>query len=175
MTQSYTSHARALMVLGLPIIGSHLAQMALHVTDTILLGRYGVTELAVGVIGGTGFFVVFILGSGFAQAVMPLVAAALGRQDEVQVRRYARMGMWLSLAFGLLTYPLFWVSEWWLLALGQKPEVAALGQDFLRIAGWGMTPALLVMALKGYLSALQRTQVVLWSTIGAVGVNFVIA
>ncbi len=175
MTQSYTSHARALLVLGLPIIGSHLAQMALHVSDTILLGRYGVTELAVGVIGGTGFFVVFILGSGFAQAVMPLVAAALGRRDEVQVRRYARMGMWLSVAFGLLTYPLFWVSESWLLALGQKPEVAALGQDFLRIAGWGMTPALLVMALKGYLSALQRTQVVLWTTMGAVGVNFVIA
>ena len=175
MTQSYASHARALMVLGLPIIGSHLAQMALHVSDTILLGRYGVTELAVGVIGGTGFFVIFILGSGFAQAVMPLVAAAVGRGDEVQVRRYARMGMWLSLAFGVLTYPLFWVSEAWLLGLGQKPEVARLGQDFLRIAGWGMVPALLVMALKSYLSALGRTQVVLWTTIGAVGVNFVIA
>ena len=46
MVQSYTSHARALLALGLPIIGSHLAQMALHVTDTVLLGWYGVTELA---------------------------------------------------------------------------------------------------------------------------------
>jgi len=175
MTQTYPQHARALLALGLPIIGSHLAQMALHVTDTILLGRYGVNELAAMVIGSTAFFVVFIFGAGFAQAVTPLVAAALGRGDEVQVRRDARMGMWLSLGFGLVTTPLFWFSGSWLLWLGQKPEVAALGQDFLRIAGFGMAPALLVMALKGYLSALHKTQIVLWVTVGAVGVNLVLA
>ena len=162
-------------MLGVPIIGSHLAQMALHVTDTIMLGWYSVTALAAVVLGSTSFFVVFILGSGFAQAVMPLVAAAVGRGDEVQVRRDARMGMWLSLGFGLLTYPLFWFSGTWLLGLGQKPEIAALGQDFLRIAGWGMVPALMIMALKGYLSALARTQVVLWTTVAGVGVNVVIA
>ena len=172
---SYAAHARALLALGLPIIGSHLAQMALHVTDTILLGRYSVNALAAVVMGGTSFFVVFVFGSGFAQAVMPLVAAALGRGDEVQVRRDARMGMWLSIGFGVLTFPLFWTSGTWLIWLGQKPEVAALGQDFLRIAGWGMVPALLVMALKGYLSALRRTQVVLWTTVLAVGVNVALA
>ncbi|MEI6098707.1 MAG: MATE family efflux transporter [Alphaproteobacteria bacterium] len=175
MSQSYVSHARTLLVLGLPIIGSHLAQMALHVTDTILLGRYSVDALAAVVIATTSFFVVFVFGSGFAQAVMPLVAAAVGREDEAQVRRDARMGMWLSLGFGLVTYPLFWTSGTWLLALGQKPAVAALGQDFLRIAGWGMIPALLVMALKGYLSALGRTQVLLWVTVAGVGVNLGLA
>jgi MATE family multidrug resistance protein len=107
--------------------------------------------------------------------VTPLVAAALGRGDEVQVRRDARMGMWLSLGFGLLSTPLFWSSGTWLLWLGQKPEVAALGQDFLRIAGFGMAPALLVMALKGYLSALHKTQVVLWVTLGGVLVNLGLA
>ncbi len=175
MSQRYLAHARALLVLGLPIIGSHLAQMSLHVTATILLGRYSVDALAAVVIATTSFFVVFVFGSGFAQAVMPLVAAAVGRADEARVRRDARMGMWLSLGFGVVSYPLFWTSETWLLALGQKPEVAALGQDFLRIAGWGMIPALLVMALKGYLSALGRTQVVLWVTVAAVGINLVIA
>jgi multidrug resistance protein, MATE family len=175
MALTTPQHARALLVLGLPIIGSHLAQMALHVTDTILLGRYGVNELAAMVIATTSFFVVFIFGAGFAQAVTPLVAAALGRGDEVQVRRDARMGMWLSLGFGLVTTPVFWASGIWLLWLGQKPAVAALGQDFLRIGGFGMAPALLVMALKGYLSALHKTQVVLWVTVGAVGVNLVLA
>ena len=77
-------------------------------------------------------------------------------------------------AFGVLTYPLFWWSGPILLALGQKPEVAALAQDFLRIGGLGMIPALLVMALKSYLAALERTQVVLWATLAAVGVNVVL-
>ena len=172
---TYPAHARAALALGLPLIGSHLAQMALHVTDTVLLGWYGVTELAAVVLATSTFFVTFILGSGFAQAVMPLVAQALGQGDETRVRRDTRMGLWLSIAFGVLSYPLFWWSDPVLRAMGQKPEVAILAQDFLRIAGLGIIPALLVMALKGYLAALERTQVVLWTTLAAVLVNGVLA
>ncbi len=168
------AHARAILVLGLPLIGSHLAQMLLHVSDMVMLGWYGVTALAAAVIATSSFFVIFILGAGFAQAVMPMVATAIGRGDDVQVRRDTRMGLWLSIAFGVLVYPLFWWSEPLLLGLGQKPEVAALGQDFLRIAGLGMIPALLVMVLKSYLAALERTQVVLWVTLAAVGVNIAV-
>lgn len=174
MVRNFIIHARATLALGFPLIGSHLAQMALHVTDTVLLGRYGVTELAAVTIAGAAFFVIFIFGSGFAQALMPLVAVAVGKGDETEVRRDARMALWLSLGFGLLTYPLFWTSGRWLLALGQEPEVARLGQTFLRIAGPGMVPALLVMALKSYLSALGRTQVVLWVTLAAVLVNLAV-
>ncbi len=169
--QSHNAHAGALLALGLPLVGSHIAQMALHVVDTVVLGWYGVTELAAVVLGGSCFFVVFVLGGGFAQAVMPMVAQALGRGDETEVRRATRMGMWLSILFGVLIYPLFWFSEPILLAAGQKPDVAALAGDFLRLAGLGMIPALLVMVLKSYLAALERTQVVLWVTVSAVGLN----
>ncbi|WP_299476559.1 MATE family efflux transporter, partial [Cypionkella sp.] len=89
---SYLSHARATLALGLPLVGSHLAQMALHVTDTVLLGWYGVNELAAVVLATSTFFVIFILGAGFAQAVLPMVATAVGRGDEAQVRRDTRMG-----------------------------------------------------------------------------------
>ena len=48
MTQSitYGQHARATLVLGLPLIGSHLAQMALHVADTVMMCRLrGIREM----------------------------------------------------------------------------------------------------------------------------------
>ncbi len=173
--QSYSAHAVATLALGLPLVGSHLAQMALHVVDTVLLGWYGVTDLAAMVISTSLFFVVFILGSGFANAVMPMVAQSVGAGDETQVRRATRMGLWLSIGYGLLTYPIFWNAEAVLLALGQKPEVAALGQVFLRIGGLGMIPALVIMAIKGYLAALGRTQVVLWVTVAAVPANAALA
>ncbi|WP_435169689.1 MATE family efflux transporter [Falsirhodobacter sp. 1013] len=168
------AHIRATLVLGLPLIGSNLAQMSLHVSDSVMLGRYGVHELAAVVLGTSLFFVTFILGSGFAHAVMPLVASALGRGDEAQVRRDTRMGLWLSIAYGAMTYPLFWNSKALLLALGQDPDVARLAQDFLRIAGAGMIPALLVMVLRSYLAALERTRIVLWSTLSAVVLNIAV-
>ncbi|MCU0801391.1 MAG: MATE family efflux transporter [Rhodobacteraceae bacterium] len=166
-----SDHARETLRLALPLAGSHLAQSALHVTDTIMLGWYGVTELAAVVLGASSFFIIFILGAGFAQAVMPMVAAALGRGDEAQVRRDTRMGIWLSIGYGAVMYPLFWWSEPIFLALGQDADVAALAQDYMRVAGLGLIPALIVMALKSFLAAIDRAQVVLWVTVAGVFVN----
>lgn len=169
-----SAHARETLALGLPLAGSSLAQMALHVTDVVMIGWYGVLPLAAVVLGASSFFIVFVLGSGFAKAVMPLVAAALARGDETQVRRDTRMGLWLSIGFGLLVYPVFWWSGPILLALGQKPEVAEMARDYLRIAGIGLAPALCVTVLQSYLSAFGRTQVVLWVTLASVGVNIAV-
>ena len=87
MTQATTNatHARETLVLGLPLIGSHLAQMALHVTDTVMLGWYGVVSLAAVVLGASSFFIVFVLGSGFAKAVMPMVAATKAVKEKLFV------------------------------------------------------------------------------------------
>ncbi|MEX0312154.1 MAG: MATE family efflux transporter [Tateyamaria sp.] len=168
---SYTAHARAILVLGLPLIGGHLGQVAIGVTDTVMLGWYGVEELAAQGVAGSLFFVLFLMGSGFAWAVMPMVASYHAEGDETNVRRVTRMGLWLSLGFSLLALPVLVMAEPVLLALGQSERVAALGADYLRIAGWGIIPALLVMTFKSYLAALERTQIVLWITLAAAVAN----
>ena len=171
---TYREHARAVAVLGLPLIGGHVAQFAISMTDTIMLGWYGAEELAAVTLASSYFFVFFMLGAGFAFAVMPLVAAAAGAREERQIRRSTRMGLWLSLAYGVIALPALWYSEPILLMLGQKPGVALDASVYLRLAGWGLFPALLVMVLKSYLAALERTQVVLWVTVLAAVMNAVV-
>ncbi len=169
--QRYRADTRTVLVLGLPLAGSHLAQFALQITDTVMLGWYGVSDLAAGVLGATVFFTLFILGTGFANAVMPMVATAAAEGDDAEVRRATRMGLWLSIGFGVVVLPPLWWSEPILLALAQPPAVAALTQDYLRYLAFAMVPALVVMVLKCYLAALERPQVVLWITVVAVFVN----
>ncbi|WP_242654825.1 MATE family efflux transporter [Shimia aestuarii] len=168
---AYSDHWRSLMRLGIPLIGGHVAQFSIGLTDTVMLGWYSVEALASVVLGGTFFFVIFLFGSGFAIAVMPLVAEADASGDEVTLRRVTRMGLWLSVLFGMAFLPLFIWSGGILEALGQDPEVAQLAQMYLRIAGLGLLPALLVMVLKSYLAALERTRVVFWVTVAAVPAN----
>ncbi|KIC16767.1 multidrug transporter MatE [Leisingera sp. ANG-DT] len=165
------SHARAIAVLGLPLIGGHVAQFAIGLTDTVMLGWYGVEELAAVTLGSSYFFSIFLLGSGFAFAVMPMVAAAAGAGEERQIRRSTRMGLWLSLAYGVAAMPLLWWSEAILLALGQEAKVAHDAAEYLRIAGWALFPALLYMVAKSYLAALERTQIVLWLSVFAAVIN----
>ena len=46
ISMTYRGHARAIALLGLPLIGGHLAQFAIGLTDTVMLGWYGVEALA---------------------------------------------------------------------------------------------------------------------------------
>ncbi|MEP2641930.1 MATE family efflux transporter [Roseobacter sp.] len=168
---TYPEHGRAILGLGLPLVGGHLAQIAIGITDTVMLGWYGVEALAAVTLGSTFFFVFFIFGSGFAWAVMPMVASLEAEGDEVGLRRAARMGLWLSLGFAMLALPVMVWSDDILRALGQGDDLARDAGTYLRIAGFGIVPALLVMVIKSYLAALERTQVVLWITVLSAVVN----
>jgi multidrug resistance protein, MATE family len=170
-TTSYAAHAGAILSLGLPLIGGHLGQMAIGVTDTVMLGWYGVEALAAVTLASTYFFVLFIFGSGFAWAVMPMVASYSAEGDERGIRRATRMGLWLSLGFAICALPAFIWATPILRLMGQSEDLAALAGDYLAVAGWGIVPALMVMVLKSYLAALERTQVVLWITLLAAAVN----
>jgi len=171
VAQTYQDHTRAIWKLGTPLILSNLAMFAIHITDTIMLGWYDVTALAASTIAGTMFFIVFIVGAGFAQAVTPMVAAAAEEDDERQVRRVTRMGLWLSLFYGAaVTLPFFWAEDI-LIAIGQDPDVAALAHLYLQIVIWQMIPALIVMTMKSFLAALEHTAIILWATIGGAIVN----
>ena len=171
VTTSFKTNLRMVMALGLPLAGSHLAQFMLAVTDTVMLGWYGVADLAAGVLGAALFFAIFTFGTGFANAVMPMVATAAASDMDAEVRRATRMGLWLSIAFGIAALPFFWFSGMILGALGQPVDVVPLAEAYMRILGFSLVPALAVMVLKNYLAALERTQVALWITIAAVGVN----
>ncbi len=163
--------ARALLALGLPLVGSHIAQMLIGVTDTLMMGWYDVTDLAALSVASPIFFIVFIFGSGFAWAVTPMIASALGQDDERQVRRVTRMGLWLSIAFGVLFTPVFFFFEPILLAIGQEPDVARQAGLYMPLVGMGLIPALLVQVLKSYLSALELTRAILVAVIGAAVMN----
>lgn len=166
---SWRAHLKATIVLGLPLVASHVAQMLVHLTDTIMVGWYGVTELAAVVLASSVYFVFFILGSGFAFAVMPMAANAEGAGDQRQVRRVVRMGLWISTIYCLVLLPVLWHFEALLLAIGQKPDISAFAQDYMRIAMWGLVPSMLIMVLKSFVSALERPGFILWGTIvGAV-------
>lgn len=168
---NYRQHARAVFALGAPLVGSQLAQIAIQTTDVVMLGWYGATELAGVTLGGAFYFVIFILGAGLAWAVVPLAASAAETGDTTQVRRVTRMGLWACMVYCLPAVPVLLSAGWLFDRMGQDPQVAALAGDYLGLAGWMLVPALIVMVLRSFLSALELTRIVLWVTLGAAALN----
>lgn len=173
--KSWKRHFGETLQLGLPLIGAQIAQLAINTTDVLIVGRLGTVELAAIVLASQYFFTIFIFGTGFSTALIPLVAHALGAGSTREVRRSTRMGLWASLAFALMTMPLFLKSHSVLLLLGQDPAVAAYASLYLQIAGLSMFPALLFMCLRALLSATSRTSIILYITLMTVVLNAVLA
>ncbi|HRO11168.1 MATE family efflux transporter [Amaricoccus sp.] len=169
--QPWSAHVRATVVLALPLVGTQLAQTAMNVTDTLMLGWLGAEGLAAGILGTQAFFIVYIFGVGFSQAVMPLAAAAEGAGDAAGVRRAVRMGLWvLALYSALVMWPL-WHAERILLALGQEPELARLAGSYVRVVMWSMLPALVITGMRAFLSVVGHAYVLLAIIVIGAGAN----
>lgn len=171
---AFGPHLRATVALGLPMVGAMLAQILMSVTDTIMLGWLGAAPLAASVLGTQLFLILLLTGSGFAQAVMPLAAHALGGGDTTILRRAVRMGFWVVIAFSAAVFPLMWFAEPIFIALGQAPELAKMADQYLRIAKWALLPNLLIMVLRSYLGVVNKAHTVLVTTLLAAALNAVL-
>ena len=153
-------HLRATLALGVPLVFTQIIYVLIGATDTLMLGWLGVAELAAGTLAFQLIFTALIIGMGFAAAITPLVATAVGREDHQSARRSTRMGLWvLLIAVFVLIMPLSY-SEQILLALGQDPELAALADKYVAIAKWSLIPSFLISGLRNFLTSLERTNAI---------------
>ncbi|MDD7911879.1 MULTISPECIES: MATE family efflux transporter [Pseudovibrio] len=171
---SWLAETKAMLILGVPLIGAQLAQMAINATDTLMIGWLGATELAASVLALQLFFMTWLAGLGIIQAVMPLASRAEGQGDVRGVRRAARMGIWIAVSYTSLGMVLLWHGESILLYLQQDPEVSKIAGEYLRVVQWSMYPSLIVVALRCFLTCIQKAQIVLWATLVSAVVNAVL-
>ncbi|MEM0898781.1 MAG: MATE family efflux transporter [Pseudomonadota bacterium] len=169
--QSWRSHIRATLIVGVPLVGSQVGGMLMNMTDVAMLGWYGITELAAGSLVTQFWFTVMMFGAGFAYAVVPMAADGEGRGDIVHVRRTVRMGIWVCIAFCIVVMPILWFTEDIFLLLRQEPEVARLSGEYMRIAQWAILFLLCSWTLRGFLTAIERTGFYFWITFIGVLVN----
>ncbi|POF31065.1 MATE family efflux transporter [Roseibium marinum] len=173
-TSLWRSDILPTLALGLPLAGAQLAQMAINTTDVLMIGRLGAEELAASVLAFNFYMLTWFFGMGVLQAVIPLAARARGQRKPRDLRRAVRMGFWISVLFCIPVWGVLFFTESILLALGQEPDLAATAGLYMRYLQWTMLPALLIMAVRGFLTVMERTQVVLWATIAGALVNAIL-
>ena len=169
--QTFRTSGKNLVKLAIPLIGTHLANVALGITDTIMMGWYSVPALAALVLGNAYFFVFFLFGAGFSFAVQPLVASSSSAGEFILARRYMRMGLWLSLIYAALILPFFFSAGKILILLGQASDISHYAENYTRIVGFGLIPALWAMVIRFFLSGLHLTKVTLFITLTTVLLN----
>ena len=165
----------ATLRLSLPLVATNLAQTGMTATDVMFMGWLGPTELAAGALGTNLYFPFLILGIGYMSAMAPMIAAELGRKAHSvrDVRRTARAGFHAALALSVVALAVLWNAEAILIAFGQQPELARAAAGYVRTLQWSIPFFLLFVALRSFVSALQKPGAALTAVLIAFLVNVV--
>ncbi len=151
----------ATLALAAPLAAANLAQMAMAVTDMVMVGRLGAAPLAAAGLGALLYFSGGVMLQGILSAVAPLAAHALGADDRAAAGRIAGAGLALAVLLALPFVIALANVDHLLHALGYDPALAAMIGGFLRAAAWGAPAFLGVAVLRSLLAALSRTRLIM--------------
>jgi MATE family multidrug resistance protein len=165
--------ARLLRV-AFPLALYYLTEVAMGLTDMVIVGRLGSDELAaVGLSAGI-IIEAIVVCFALLSVVGVLSSHALGSGDRDRVSAIVGQGFWVALSLAVLVVALTaWLPELFVVT-GQDPEVVRLSRDYLAWMIWVTPLALCFVVLRNFLTVLSRTEAIACVTVPAVGLNLLL-
>ena len=157
--------------LALPIIIGELAQMALHIIDSAMVGAISYKHLAAAALVINAMNIPFVLGIGMTISVSQMVSMAHGRRDNEGVSHFFYNGFWLCTITAVLISIIMISSRFVLPHMGQDPEVVKLAIPFMELMGFSIIPMLLFMTLKQFTDGLEYTRTAMLLSLLAMPLN----
>lgn len=169
----WRAEAAATLLLAWPMVLGQIAQMALNLTDVLILSRISPEAVAAGALTVNLFNVFMLFGIGVMSATMPMVARERGRMRHSvrDVRRTVRNAVWSAAALALPAWAVLWNAEAVFALLHQDPALGADAARLMRVLMWSLLPFYVFVGLRGFVAALERPMWVLAVGLAAVPFN----
>ena len=164
MLKSFWSQSRPTLALALPIIAGQVAQMAMGLVDSAMVGQVGVIPLAAAAFANTLIAVPLVFGIGLMLALSIRISQTRGdaapadfhTHHKISIAELLRHGLLLALVGGLLLSGSVWLVSEFLDKFGQSADVAAQSRPFLLWVGASIPFVLLMFGLKNFCEALDN-------------------
>lgn len=173
-TPAMKNEASQTLRLAFPIIIGELAQMALHLIDSAMVGAISYKQLAAAALVINAMNIPFVIGIGMTISVSQMVSLANGRRDAQQVSHYLFNGFCLCTLTALAISIILLFGKDYLRNLGQDPEVVELAIPFMRLMGLSIIPMLLFMTLKQFADGLEHTRTAMIFSLAGMPVNIML-
>jgi MATE family multidrug resistance protein len=160
--------------LALPIIIGELAQMALHLIDSAMVGAISYKQLAAAALVINAMNIPFVIGIGMTISVSQMVSMAHGRNDAQLVSHYLFNGFALCALTALAISGILVFGKDVLYHLGQDPEVVELALPFMQLMGLSIIPMLLFMTLKQFADGLEYTRTAMILSLAGMPLNILL-
>ncbi len=165
---------RATMEVAAPLAAANLAQMAMQVTNAVMVGHLGPVPLAAAGLGNALNSTLLMTSQGLLTAIAPLAAHAIGAGDHATAGRVAGGGLIVAAALAAPMMALLIALPPLLAALGYEADLVAEIGRFLAAISWGVPGFLGAAVLRFRLIAGFRTRIVIVVPLLAVPLNIVL-
>lgn len=162
---------RATVAIAAPLAAANLAQMAMQVTNAVMVGHLGAVPLAAAGLGAALFATLLMTCQGLLTAVAPLAAHAIGADDHPTAGRVAGGGLIVAAVLAAPVMAILTTLPLLLSGLGYDPDLVAEIGRFLRAIQWGAPAFLGSAVLRFVLVAAFRTRIVMVVPLIAVPLN----
>lgn len=147
---------RAMLALAVPIVTVQLGLQLMGAVDTMIVGRVSPAALAATALGNLYFFAISIAGMGVIMGLDPVIAQAVGAEDDEGVARAVQRGGLIALGLTVISIAMLLPADGVLRLLGQPDDVVPLAADYVRISIPGLFPFYAFVVLRQSMQAMGR-------------------
>jgi MATE family multidrug resistance protein len=131
---------RSLLRLGSPVLASQLGAICVGFADTMMVGAYGVNELAAAAFVNSLFFIATVAIIGFAAGLTPLVGALYGVHDFHKAGQTLRAGLEVNILVSLGVAAIMALLYLCLGHMGQPDELMPLIRRYYMLVMLSLVP-----------------------------------
>lgn len=159
---SLSSHARALLSLGLPIMVGQLGTIVLGFADTMMIGHHSTVELAAASFVNNVINLAIIFGMGFAYGLTPVVGSFFGRGEKREAGQALRCSLVANSLVAIVLMAVLTAVYLLLPRMGQPEELLPVIRPYFVVSGVSLVAVMWFNAFKQFTDGITATSTAMW-------------
>lgn len=164
---AYKVEYLTLFRLGLPVLVTQLGIIIVGFADTMMVGAYGVDELAASAFVNSLFVIPVVMQIGFASGLTPLVGALFGQGNNCEAGRTLRAGTQINIAVSMVMTIIMATLYFFLDHFGQPEELMPLVRRYYLIILSTLIPLAVFNTFQQMCNGINDTRMPMWMILGA--------
>lgn len=164
--KAYKEEYSALFRLGLPVLVTQLGIIIVAFADTMMVGAYGVDELAAAAFVNSLFVIPIVMLIGFASGLTPLIGALFGQGKSHEAGRTLRAGVQINVVVSVVMTIIMGALYFFLDHFGQPEELMPLVRKYYLIILSTLLPMGVFNAFQQMSNGINDTQLPMWMILG---------
>lgn len=169
----YVDMVRSLLKLGLPVLVTQLGIIIVSFTDTMMVGAYGLNELAASAFVNNLFLVTVVMLLGFAGGVTPIIGALYGKGAHEEGGLMFRAALLVNIGMSLIFILVMGIIFFFLGFLGQDQEIMPIAEEYYLIILPSLFPMAIFNCMQQTCNGVTDTATPMWIILGADVLNVI--